>query len=75
KTADLAKFLRQSEMQALLEELYIYRVNREGEFFWEVVYSEFADVESAMAAIATFPEILQHNKTFLRNIATIGGAL
>jgi type II secretory pathway predicted ATPase ExeA len=75
KTADLAKFLRQSEMQALLEELYIYRVNREGEFFWEVVYSEFADVESAMAAIATFPEILQHNKPFLRNIATLGGEL
>jgi type II secretory pathway predicted ATPase ExeA len=75
KTADLAKFLRQSEMQALLEELYIYRVNREGEFFWEVVYSEFADVESAMAAIATFPEKLQHNKPFLRNIATLGGEL
>ncbi|MCK5523185.1 MAG: AAA family ATPase [Thiomargarita sp.] len=75
KTADLAKFLRQSEMQALLEELYIYRVNREGEFFWDVVYSEFADVESAMAAIATFPEILQRNKPFLRNIATLGGEL
>ncbi len=70
KTENLVAFLRQPEIQPLLEDLYIYRVSRKGDVFWEMVYAQFADADSAVAAIATLPKILQRNKPFLRKIAS-----
>jgi len=69
KTEDLAKFLTHPEIQHLLEELYIYRVSRKGQVVWEIAYSEFADIDNALAAMTTLPKILQRNKPFLRKIA------
>ncbi len=68
KTEDLAKFLRLPEIQPLLEELYIYRVSRKEQVVWEIAYSEFSDIDNALAAMTTLPKILQRNKPFLRKI-------
>jgi type II secretory pathway predicted ATPase ExeA len=71
QTKNLRFFLRQPEIQPLLEELYIYRINKKGEIFWEMMYSEFAHIDSATAAVATLPKVLQRNKPFLRRIANL----
>ncbi len=71
KTENLADFLRQPEMQPLLEDLYIHRVTRKEQVFWEVMYAEFANADNAVAAIATLPKILQRNQPFLRKIASL----
>jgi MSHA biogenesis protein MshM len=71
QTKNLSAFLRQPEIQPLLEELYIYRVKKKGQIFWEMMYSEFAHIDSATAAMATLPKVLQGNKPFLRRIANL----
>ncbi len=68
----LEKWLRKPEIQALLEELYVYRESVKGQVKWGVVYGEFVDVQSANAAIANLPEVLQKNRPYLRRIGSIG---
>lgn len=70
-TQDLQNFLRQPEIQPLLEDLYIYRVNRNGQIFWEMLYAEFINADNAITAIATLPKVLQNNKPFLRRIKNL----
>lgn len=69
KTDHLVYLLRQPEMQPLLEYIYLHRIIRKGQVFWEVMYGEFAKADEATAAIITLPQILQHNKPYLRKIA------
>jgi type II secretory pathway predicted ATPase ExeA len=68
-TDNLTALLRQPEIQPLLKEIYIHRVNRKEQVFWEMLYGQFTDANSAKAAIASLPETLQRNKPFLRKIA------
>ncbi|RKZ51338.1 MAG: general secretion pathway protein [Candidatus Parabeggiatoa sp. nov. 3] len=67
-TADLEKLLRKPAIKPLLDKLYLYRISTKGELYWEMVYGEFVDNDSAAAAIAELPKILQRNKPFLRKI-------
>jgi hypothetical protein len=67
-TADLEKLLRKPAIKPFLEELYLHRISRRGELYWEMVYGEFVDNDSALAAIAQLPQILRRNKPFLRKI-------
>ena len=71
QTKSLNSFLRLPEIQPLLEELYIYRIKIKGQIFWEMMYSEFSYIDSATAAMATLPKVLQRNKPFLRRIADL----
>jgi MSHA biogenesis protein MshM len=67
-TADLENLLQKPVLKELLPELYLYRISRKEEVYWEMVYGEFIDSEAAIAAIGELPEILQRNKPFLRKI-------
>ena len=67
---DLAKLLRRPEIQPLLEQIYLNRIKRNEQVFWEVMYAEFASAKQAVAAISTLPKVLQRNKPFLRKIAS-----
>jgi septal ring-binding cell division protein DamX len=66
---DLIHLLRKPEIQPLLEDLYLYQDNLTQQ--WEVFYAEFADAQSALAAIESLPKVLQRNKPFLRKIAKV----
>ena len=68
-TNNLAALLRQPEIQPLLNEIYLHQVNRKEQVFWEMLYGQFTDANSAMAAIANLPKTWQRNKPFLRKIA------
>ncbi len=69
-TNDLAKLLRQPEIQPLLEQIYLQRVTRNEQVFWQVMYAEFVKVNQAITAINTLPKVLQRNKPFLRKIVS-----
>jgi len=67
-TADLEMLLGKPAIKPLLDKLYLYRINTKGELYWGMVYGEFINSDSAAAAIAQLPKILQRNKPFLRKI-------
>ena len=67
-TANLEMLLGKPAIKPLLDKLYLYRINTKGELYWGMVYGEFINSDSAAAAIAELPKILQRNKPFLRKI-------
>ena len=74
-TNSLSNLLRRSEIQPLLEYIYLHRVKKNEQIFWEVTYAEFAKANQAVSAINTLPKVLQRNKPFLRKIANFKGKL
>jgi MSHA biogenesis protein MshM len=70
-TPGLTQWLHKPEIQPLLPNLYLYQVDRNGQLIWEILYADFVDINSAMAAIATLPDILRNNKPFLRKVASL----
>jgi len=71
KVEDLSKFLRKSEIQPLVERLYIYRTDSKGQTFWGIVYAEFDDEASANEALTALPESVRRNQPFLRTLANL----
>lgn len=70
-TPGLIQWLHKPEIQPLLPNLYLYQVDRNGQFIWEILYADFVDINSAMVAIGTLPDILRNNKPFLRKVASL----
>lgn len=72
KTEELLKFLRKTDVQPLLERLYVYKMRgNKGQTLWGVTYHEFNDAASASAAVATLPESLRRNQPFSRSVANL----
>ncbi len=67
KTEYLQYLLNKSEIQPLLNDLYVYRTD----LHWEIMYGEFVDTKTAMTAIVNLPEVLHRNKPFLRKIIDV----
>ena len=70
-TPGLTQWLHKTEIQLLLPNLYLYQVDRNGQLVWEILYADFADINSAAAAMTTLPDILRNNKPFLRKVASL----
>jgi type II secretory pathway predicted ATPase ExeA len=70
-TQNLTQWLHKPEIQPLLPDLYLYQAKRNDQLIWEILYADFAEIDSATAAIATLPDILRQNKPFLRKLANL----
>lgn len=68
KTHDLTLFLNAASIQPLLENLYIYQTKVGERVLWRVMYGEFADRQTANAAMAELPPLLRRNRPLLRQL-------
>jgi len=72
KTEELLKFLRKSDVQPILERLYVYKIRgNKGQMLWGVTYHEFNDAVSANATVTTLPESLRRNQPFPRSVGNL----
>lgn len=71
KLDELAKFLRRTELQPILKNLYIYRAIVKENTVWGLTYHQFVDAQSASEAITGLPESLQRNRPFIQTISSL----
>lgn len=71
KLDELAKFLRRTELQPILKNLYVYRAMVKENIVWGLTYHQFVDAQSASEAITGLPESLQRNRPFVQIISSL----
>lgn len=72
---DLERFLRVQDDAALLDKLFIYQAQRNGQTVYGVLYSEYSSLTAAKTALESLPADVKRYKPYPRSIRQLRNAL